>query len=115
MALRYYPKFGLGGRAIAVLTVEPPTGNLEHRAVGVGGGMAYAAEKGHWSVIAYELGRTESSLDEGEKRGDRFFLGTGLAYESKVLPFSLNSESRGSALRGAAKTDLSSTVPTVRY
>ena len=88
LALRYYPEFGLGGRAIAVLTVEPPTGNLEHRAVGVGGGMAYAAEKGHWSVIAYGLGRTESSLDDGEKRGDRFFLGTGLAYESKALPFS---------------------------
>ena len=50
--------------------------------------MAYAVEKGHWSVIAYGLGRTESSLDDGEKRGDRFFLGTGLAYESKALPFS---------------------------
>ena len=88
VALRYYPELGSDQWAIGVLTLEPPTGNLEHRAVGVGGGLAYGVEKGHWSVIAYGLGRTESSLDKGEKRGDRYFIGTGLAYETRGLPFS---------------------------
>ena len=88
VALRYYPELGSDQWAIGVLTLEPTTGNLEHRAVGVGGGLAYGVEKGHWSVIAYGLGRTESSLDKGEKRGDRYFIGTGLAYETRGLPFS---------------------------
>ncbi|MDA2925184.1 hypothetical protein MYX65_11150 [Acidobacteria bacterium AH-259-L09] len=34
------------------------------------------------------MGRTESSLEEGEKRGDRLFLDGGVAYESNTLPFS---------------------------
>ena len=73
---------------MTVLTIEPPTGTLEHRAVGIGGGLIYGKEWGHWSVVTYGLGRTESSLEEGEKRGNRLFLGGGLAYETHDLPFS---------------------------
>lgn len=73
---------------MAVVTVEPPTGNLEHRALGVGGGAVYSAEWGHWSAIGYGLGRSETSFEEGERRGDRLFLGGGVAYEGRELPFS---------------------------
>ena len=77
-----------GGRVLAVATVEPPTtGNLEHRAVGVGGGALYMREWTHFSAVAYTLGRTENSLEQGERRGNRLFVGSGIAYESEKLPF----------------------------
>ncbi len=88
LGARYFPTLTGNQWAMGVFTVEPPTGNLEHRAVGFGGGMAYGAERGHWSGIAYGLGRTESSLESGEKRGNRLFFGGGVAYETAVLPFS---------------------------
>ena len=88
VGIRYFPELGPDEWAIGVLTLEPPTGNLEHRAVGIGGGLIYGIERGRWSAIAYGLGRTESSLEAGQKRGDRLFLGGGLAYERKALPFS---------------------------
>ena len=88
IGFRYFPELGPGKWTAAVLTVEPPTGNLEHRAVGLGGGLIYGIEKGHWSTIVYGLGRTETSLEAGEKRGNRLFLGGGLAYETEALPFS---------------------------
>lgn len=78
-----------GATVLGVATLEPPTtGNLEHRAVGVGGGVLYSQEWTHWSMVGYALGRTEKSLDEGERRGNRLFLGSGLGYESERLPFS---------------------------
>jgi hypothetical protein len=88
IGVRYSPDAGHNRRATAVFTVEPPTGTLEHRAVGFGGGLVYAAEQGHWSGIAYGLGRTESSLEEGERRGNRVFLGGGVAYETHLVPLS---------------------------
>lgn len=78
-----------GATVLGVATLEPPTtGNLEHRAVGVGGGVLYSQEWTNWSAVGYALGRTENSLEEGERRGDRLFLGSGVAYESERLPFS---------------------------
>ena len=35
LGLRYFPEVGGNQRAIAAVTVEPPTGNLEHRALGL--------------------------------------------------------------------------------
>ena len=78
-----------GASVLGVATVEPPTtGNLEHRAVGAGGGALYSQEWEHWSFVGYALARTEKSLEEGERRGNRLFLGSGVAYESERLPFS---------------------------
>ncbi len=88
LALRYIPEMTGNQLLVGVFTVEPPTGTLEHKAVGWGGGALYGKEWAHWSAIAYTLGRTESSLEEGEKRGNRLFLGGGVAYERKGLPFS---------------------------
>ena len=88
LGLRYSADLRSHDSLMAVLTVEPPTGTLEHRAVGVGGGLIYGHEWGHWSLVTYGLGRTESSLEEGEKRGNRLFLGGGLAYETHELPLS---------------------------
>ena len=88
LGIRHSPDVGGDRSLMWLLTVEPPTGSLEHRAVGVGGGMLYGIEWGRWSVVAYGLGRTESSLEHGEKRGDRLFLGGGLSYEGSSLPFS---------------------------
>lgn len=62
LGIRYFPELQPGRSIMVVLTVEPPTGN--------------------------GVGRTESSFEEGEKRGDRIFLGGGLAYEGNRLPFS---------------------------
>ena len=87
LGIRYSPALQGDESLMAVLTIEPPTGTLEHRAVGIGGGLIFGNEWGRWSVITYGLGRTESSLDEGEKRGNRLFLGGGLAYERRSLPF----------------------------
>jgi len=87
--LRYYaPVTGPNQNLIAALTVEPPASSLEVRALGVGAGALYSAERGHWSSILYALTRTEFSLEEGRKRGNRLFLGGGLAFEAKRLPFS---------------------------
>ena len=59
-----------GDTVMGVFTFEPPTtGTLEHRAVGFGGGGLYSREWDRWSAVAYALGRTENSLEEGEKRG----------------------------------------------
>lgn len=88
VGIRYFFEPAGDQTLMAVLTFEPPTGNLEHRAIGVGGGLIYGREWRPWSVIVYGLGRTESSLEAGEKRGNRLFLGGGLAYEKAVLPFS---------------------------
>ncbi len=88
LALRYSADLRNHESLMGVLTVEPPTGTLEHRAVGLGGGLIYGHEWGHWSLLTYGLGRTESSLEEGEKRGNRLFLGGGLGYETHDLPFS---------------------------
>ena len=88
LGIRYSPALQGDESLMAVLTIEPPTGTLEHRALGIGGGLIFGNEWGRWSVITYGLGRTESSLDEGEKRGNRLFLGGGLAYERRSLPFS---------------------------
>lgn len=87
-AIRYSPQLGGNRWLMTVLTVEPPTGSLEHRALGVGGGAVFGNEWRDWSAIVYGLGRTESSLESGEKRGDRVFLGGGVAYEKAALPFS---------------------------
>ena len=88
VGIRYYPQVRRNRSLMAVLTLEPPTGNLEHRSFGVGGGVLYGVEWRHWSVLAYGLGRTESSFETGEKRGNRLFLGGGLGYESRGWPFS---------------------------
>lgn len=88
LSLRYLPDVGQDRNMIAVFTFEPPASPLEHRAVGFGSGLIYGAEKGHWSGIVYGLGRTEHSFDRGEKRGNRLFLGSGLAFEAARLPFS---------------------------
>ena len=88
VGVRYFPQLGQGQTLMTVLTLELPTGNLEHRAFGVGGGLLYGVEKGHWSVISYGLGRTELPFGTGEKRGNRIFLGGGVGYESHDLPFS---------------------------
>ncbi len=88
LGARYFPEVGNNRTMVAVFTAEPPTSGLEHHAVGLGSGLMYGAERGHWSGIVYGLGRTEFSLDKGEKRGNRLFLGTGLAYEHERLPFS---------------------------
>lgn len=88
LGVRFFPVPESERGLMTVFTVEPPTGSLEHRAVGLGGGAVYGREKGAWSGLVYVLGRTESSLDEGEKRGDRLFLGGGVAYETHDLPFS---------------------------
>ena len=88
VGFRYHPRLGKGHWMMGVLTFEPPTGNLEHRSLGVGGGVIWGREQGHWSVIAYGLGRTETTLEEGDKRGNRLFWGGGLAYETPGLPFS---------------------------
>ena len=78
-----------GASVLGVATFEPPTtGNLEHRAIGVGGGILYSQEWTNWSAVGYALGRTENSLEEGERRGNRLFLGSGVAYEAESLPFS---------------------------
>ncbi|MGH9784602.1 MAG: hypothetical protein ACRD88_10480 [Terriglobia bacterium] len=86
--VRYFPEMPLGQTLMGIFTFEPPTGNLEHRAVGFGGGVVYGVERAPWSIIFYGLGRTESSLEDGRKRGNRVFLGSGLAYETSALPFS---------------------------
>jgi len=88
MGIRYLPAIPLGQTLMGILTLEPPTGNLEHRAFGFGGGVVYGVERAPLSVIVYGLGRTESSLEEGQKRGNRLSLGGGLAYETSALPFS---------------------------
>jgi len=88
IGFRYFPEAGPNRVFITALTIEPPASNLEHRALGTGAGVVYGAERGHWSGIVYGLGRTEFSFDEGEKRGNRLFLGGGLAYETEPLPFS---------------------------
>ena len=88
IGLRYFPEMPPSQTLMGILALEPPTGNLEHNAVGLAGGLLYGAERPHFSAIVYGLGRTESSLEEGEKRGNRFFLGGGLAYETSILPFS---------------------------
>ena len=76
-----------GGSVLGVATAEPPTtGNLEHRAVGVGGGALYMREWTNFSAVAYALGRTENSLEQGERRGNRLFVGSGIAYEREGLP-----------------------------
>ena len=78
-----------GASVLGVATLEPPTtGNLEHRAVGVGGGALYSREWTNWSFVGYVLGRTEKSLEQGERRGNRLFLGSGVGYEREGLPFS---------------------------
>lgn len=78
-----------GASVLGVATLEPPTtGNLEHRAVGIGGGALYSREWMNWSVVGYALGRTEKSLEQGERRGHRLFLGSGVGYEREGLPFS---------------------------
>ena len=88
LGLRYSADLRDHESLMGVVTVEPPTGTLEHRAVGLGGGLIYGHEWGHWSLLTYGLGRTESSLEEGDKRGNRLFLGGGLGYETHDLPFS---------------------------
>ncbi len=88
LGLRYTPRIGTGKNFIATLTAEPPATNLEVRAFGVGGGALYAAEKGHWSGVLYTLARTEHSFQEGTRRGNRLFVGGGLAFEAARLPFS---------------------------
>lgn len=88
LGFRYFPDLGRDQWMIGVVTLEPPTGNLEHRAIGGGGGLIYGTEQGAWSGIVYGLGRTEASLEEGEKRGNRLFLGGGVAYEGNNLLFS---------------------------
>jgi hypothetical protein len=77
----------------ATLPLEAERGTEEDNATGVQDvvvGFRYHPRlgKGHWSVIAYGLGRTESTLEEGDKRGNRLFWGGGLAYETPGLPFS---------------------------
>ena len=85
--IRRFADLGNGRSLMGVLTLEPPTtGTLEHNAFGVGGGLLYAKEWEHWSVLAYGLGRTESSFETGEKRGNRLFLGGGIGYESHGWP-----------------------------
>jgi hypothetical protein len=86
--LRYFPTVGQNKTAIVALTLEPPASSLEHRAVGTGAGVIYGFERGHWSVITYGLGRTELPVEKGEKRGNRLFFGSGVAYETRPLPFS---------------------------
>lgn len=86
--IRYRPQLAPNQWMMAVLTLEPPTGNLEHRAFGTGGGLVYGTESGHWSAIAYGLGRTEFSFENADQRGNRVFLGGGVAYETEKLPFS---------------------------
>jgi hypothetical protein len=77
-----------GDTVMGVFTFEPPTtGTLEHRAIGFGGGGLYTREWDRWSAVAYGLSRTENSLEEGTKRGNRLFLGAGIAYEDERLPF----------------------------
>jgi len=88
VGVRFFPYSGPDDSLMAVLTLEPPTGNLEHDALGVGGGALYRRERGHWSAVSYGLARTEHSFDAGERRGDRLFLGGGVAYEHHGLPFS---------------------------
>jgi len=88
LGARYFPDVGNHRTMVAVFTVEPPTSGLEHRATGLGSGLMYGAERGHWSGIIYGLGRTEFSHSEGAKRGNRLFLGSGVAYEHERLPFS---------------------------
>lgn len=88
VGIRYELYSGQDDSAMAVFTLEPPTGNLEHDALGVGGGLIYRREWSHWSAVAYGLARTENSFDAGEKRGNRLFLGGGVAYERHDLPFS---------------------------
>lgn len=87
VGVRYFALQDHDRSLMTVLTLEPPTGNLEHRALGVGGGAVYTRERGSWSAIGYGLGRTENSFEEGEKRGNRLFLGAGVAYENNRLPF----------------------------
>ncbi len=85
--IRRFADLGNGNSLMGVLTLEPPTtGTLEHNAFGVGGGLLYGKEWEHWSVLAYGLGRTESSFETGERRGDRLFLGGGIGYESHGWP-----------------------------
>lgn len=88
VGIRYVPYSRQDDSLMVVLTLEPPTGNLEHDAFGVGGGLLYRREWGHWSAVTYGLARTENSFDVGERRGDRLFLGGGVAYEHHNLPFS---------------------------
>lgn len=88
LGIRYFPEMPLNQTLMGILALEPPTGNLEHRAFGFGGGLLYATERAPWSVVVYGLGRTESSLEDGYKRANRLFLGGGLAYETRILPFS---------------------------
>lgn len=86
--LRRLFRLSSGDRVIGLFTFEPPTtGTLEHRALGFGGGGLYTHEWEHWSVVAYTLGRTEHSLKEGARRGNRLFVGSGLGYEHQRLPF----------------------------
>jgi hypothetical protein len=88
LGFRYFPNVGHDRKMIAVFTLEPPASRLEHRALGVGTGLMYNAERGHWSGVVYALGRTEHTFDRGERRGNRLFLGGGVAYEHQKLPFS---------------------------
>jgi len=89
LGLRYHPPgLGTNQNLIVIGTVEPPASSLEVRALGTGGGALYAAERGHWSGVLYGLARTEFSMEEGRKRGNRLFFGGGLAFEARRLPFS---------------------------
>jgi len=87
-AARYFADVGANKMLVAAITVEPPASSLEVRALGTGAGIIYGAERGHWSGIAYALGRTEHSFQQGQRRGNRFFVGGGVAFEAERLPFS---------------------------
>src|SRR5205807_4198458 len=86
LALKYSPDIGPNQHLVAAFKAEPPATTLEVRAFGTGGGVLYTAERGHWSSVLYALTRTEYSFEEGRKRGNRLFLGSGLAFEAKRLP-----------------------------
>ena len=107
LGLRYFPEMPPGQTLMGIFALEPPTGNLEHNAVGFAGGLLYGAEGPHFSAIVYGLGRTESSLEDAEKRGNRLFLGGGLAYETRLLPFSpqlgISWERAGRTLEGGSR------------
>ena len=85
---RYSPDVRKNRILIGTVTLAPPAGSLKVRAFGAGVGVLYAAERGPWSGNLYTLARMEYSFQDGVKRGNRLFVGAGLAFEAKRLPFS---------------------------
>src|ERR1700674_3323720 len=53
LALKYSPPVRPNQHLIAAFTAEPPATSLEVRSFGVGGGVLYTAERGHWSSVLY--------------------------------------------------------------